>query len=31
MFEAAISNAISGGWRMGNFAGAWTIRAYAPK
>ncbi len=31
MFEAAIAKAISGSWRMGNFSGAWTIRAYAQK
>jgi hypothetical protein len=28
LFEAAIVSAISGSWRMGNYAGAWTIRAY---
>ena len=31
MFEAALAGSISGTWRMGNYAGAWTIRAYAPK
>jgi hypothetical protein len=31
LLEAAISNAISGSWRMGSYAGAWTIRAYAPR
>jgi hypothetical protein len=31
LFEAGIANAVSGSWRMGNFAGAWTIRAYAQK
>lgn len=31
MFEAAITKAVSGSWRMGNYAGAWTIRAYAQK
>jgi hypothetical protein len=30
MFEAAISQAISGSWHMGGLGGAWTIRAYAP-
>jgi hypothetical protein len=29
LFEAAIAKALSGTWRMGAFAGAWTIRAYA--
>jgi len=29
LFEAAITKAVSGSWRMGNYAGAWTIRAYA--
>jgi hypothetical protein len=31
LFEAAISNAVSGNWRMGNYSGPWTIRAYAQK
>ena len=31
LFEAAIAKAVSGSWRMGNYAGAWTIRAYAQK
>jgi hypothetical protein len=31
LFESAIAKAISGAWRMGNYAGAWTIRAYAQK
>jgi hypothetical protein len=31
MFEAAIAKAVSGSWRMGNYSGAWTIRAYAQK
>jgi hypothetical protein len=31
LFESAIANAISGTWRMGNYAGAWTIRAYSQK
>lgn len=31
LFEAAISKAASGSWRMGNYGGAWTIRAYAQK
>jgi hypothetical protein len=31
MFEAAIAQAVSGSWRMGNLAGAWTIRAYEQK
>jgi hypothetical protein len=31
LFESAIAKAISGTWRMGNYAGAWTIRAYAQK
>jgi hypothetical protein len=31
LFEAAIAKAISGSWRMGNYAGAWTIRAYEQK
>jgi hypothetical protein len=29
LFEAAITNAVSGSWRTGTLAGAWTIRAYA--
>jgi hypothetical protein len=28
LFEAAIGKAVSGSWRTGNTAGAWTIRAY---
>jgi hypothetical protein len=31
LFELAIAKAVSGSWRMGNYAGAWTIRAYAQK
>jgi hypothetical protein len=31
LFEAALANAVSGNWRMGNLAGAWTIRAYSQK
>lgn len=31
LLEAAISNAVSGSWRMGNYSGPWTIRAYAQK
>jgi hypothetical protein len=31
LFEAAIARAVSGSWWMGNYAGAWTIRAYAQK
>jgi hypothetical protein len=31
LFETAIAKAISGSWRMGNYAGAWTIRAYEQK
>jgi hypothetical protein len=31
LFESAIAKAISGTWRMANYAGAWTIRAYAQK
>jgi hypothetical protein len=31
MFEAAIAKAVSGSWRMGNYSGAWTIRAYQRK
>lgn len=31
LFEAAIGKAVSGGWRMGNYSGPWTIRAYAQK
>ena len=31
LFEAAIAKAVSGSWRMGNYSGAWTIRAYAQK
>jgi hypothetical protein len=31
LFEAAITTAVSGSWRMGTYAGAWTIRAYSPK
>jgi hypothetical protein len=31
LFEAAIANALSGTWRMGSYAGAWTIRAYSQK
>jgi hypothetical protein len=29
LFRAAIAKAVNGSWRMGNLAGAWTIRAYA--
>lgn len=31
MFELAISEAVNGSWRRGNYTGAWTIRAYAEK
>ncbi len=31
LFEAALAKAVSGTWGMGNYAGAWTIRVYAPK
>lgn len=31
MLEAAIAKAVPGSWRMGNYSGAWTIRAYAQK
>jgi hypothetical protein len=31
LFEAAIARALSGSWRMSNYGGAWTIRAYAQK
>jgi hypothetical protein len=31
LFEAAIGKAVSGSWRMSNYAGAWTIRAYVDK
>jgi hypothetical protein len=31
LFEAASAQAVSGSWRMSSYAGAWTIRAYAPK
>ena len=31
MFDAAIAKAASGSWRMGNYAGAWTIRAFTDK
>lgn len=31
LFDAAVAQAVSGSWRMGNYAGAWTIRAYAQK
>lgn len=31
LFEAAISQAVSGSWRMGGLGGAWTIRAYVDK
>lgn len=31
LFEAAIAGAVSGTWQMGNYGGAWTIRAYAQK
>jgi hypothetical protein len=31
LFEAAIAKALSGSWGMGNYAGAWTIRAYAQR
>jgi hypothetical protein len=31
LFEAALAKAVSGSWGMGNYAGAWTIRAYAQR
>jgi len=31
LFEGAIAKAVSGTWGLGNYAGAWTIRAYAQK
>jgi hypothetical protein len=31
LFESAIVKAVTGNWRMGNYAGAWTIRAYQEK
>jgi hypothetical protein len=31
LFEAAISQAVSGTWRIGTLGGAWTIRAYTQK
>jgi hypothetical protein len=31
MFEAAVAQAVSGSWRMGGYAGAWTIRASVKK
>lgn len=31
LLEAAITQAVSGSWRMGNLGGAWTIHAYAEK
>ncbi len=31
LLEAAIANAVSGSWRMGNYAGAWTVRAFPQK
>ncbi len=31
MFGAAVVEAVSGSWRMGNYSGAWTIRVYAQK
>jgi hypothetical protein len=31
LIEAAIAKAVSGSWRMGNYSGAWTIRASAQK
>jgi hypothetical protein len=31
LFETALAKAVSGTWSMGSYAGAWTIRAYAPK
>jgi len=31
LFEAAITKAVAGNWRMGTYAGAWTIRAYERK
>jgi hypothetical protein len=31
LFEAAITSAVSGNWRMGSFGGAWTIRTYGQK
>jgi len=31
LFEAAIEKAVSGTWRMGNYGGAWTVRAYVQK
>jgi hypothetical protein len=30
MLEAAVAKAVSGSWRMGSLAGAWTIRVYMP-
>jgi hypothetical protein len=31
LFEAAITKAVSGTWRMSTYSGAWTIRAYTQK
>ena len=31
MLETAIAQAVSGSWGMGNYTGAWTIRAYTNK
>jgi hypothetical protein len=31
LFEVAIVKAANGSWRMGNYSGAWTIRAYEQK
>jgi hypothetical protein len=31
LFARAINEAVSGSWRMGNYAGAWTIRSYPQK
>jgi hypothetical protein len=29
LFEAAMTNAVNGSWRLGNYSGPWTIRAHA--
>ena len=31
LFESAMTKAIGGTWRMGNYAGAWNVRAYAER
>jgi hypothetical protein len=31
LFQSAISQAVSGSWRMASLGGAWTIRAYTEK